>query len=198
MTLTDAAQAVQRSAYPNAYAQWEDDATALYHHLVADTVTCPPTTVDGWAIPVDGLVVSGFRTTDRPGHDGIDIAAPKGTTIRAARGGVVTGIRCNASLDGNPYPCDIDGSPAVRGCGWYLELRHPPDLTTRYCHLLTHPPVAIGQTVAVGQPIGIVGTSGHSTGPHLHFELHNGHPATESNAVDPAPVLRNAGNPADD
>ena len=44
--------------------------------------------------------------------------------------------------------------------------------------------------MAAGQPIGVVGTSGHSTGPHLHLEVHQGHPATEATAIDPIPFLR--------
>lgn len=187
MALTDAAQAVQRSAFPNAYSQWEDDATTLHQHLAAGLPACPPR--QGWTMPVDGPVVSGYRTVDRPGHDGIDIAAPKGTTIHAAAAGVVTRIRCNASLNGVAYSCDRDGSPALKGCGWYLEVRHPGPITTRYCHLLNRPPVALGQQVTAGQPIGVVGTSGHSTGPHLHWEVHHGHPATEANAVDPLAYL---------
>jgi murein DD-endopeptidase MepM/ murein hydrolase activator NlpD len=144
-------------------------------------------------MPLHGPIVSGFRTPDRPGHDGIDIAAPKGTPIRAAAAGTVTLIRCNASLDGQPYPCDSDGSPTVRGCGWYTEITHPSNTVTRYCHQLIRPPVRVGQSVAAGQPIGIVGTSGNSSGPHLHLEIHTGNPATEANAVDPVSFLRSVG-----
>jgi len=102
-------------------------------------------------------------------------------------------VRCNASLDGQPYSCDTDGSPTVRGCGWYTEVLHPGNIITRYCHQLTHPPVEIGQQVSAGQPIGVVGTSGHSSGPHLHLEIHIGNPATEANAVDPVSFLRSVG-----
>jgi murein DD-endopeptidase MepM/ murein hydrolase activator NlpD len=82
---------------------------------------------------------------------------------------------------------------AVKGCGWYTEIRHPGPITTRYCHLLHRPSVTVGQQVTAGQAIGVVGTSGHSTGPHLHWETHQGHPATESNAIDPAHFLRSVG-----
>jgi murein DD-endopeptidase MepM/ murein hydrolase activator NlpD len=193
MPLTRAAQAVQVSAFPNAYAKWEDNATTLVTTLTGEVGGCAPVGPGGWVMPVDGPIVSGFRTTERPGHDGIDIAAPKGTIIRAASSGVVTLIRCNASLNGAPYSCDIDGSPAVLGCGWYTEITHPGNLITRYCHQLHRPPVRVGKQVAAGEPIGVVGTSGHSSGPHLHFEVHTGNPASEANAVDSIAFLHSVG-----
>jgi murein DD-endopeptidase MepM/ murein hydrolase activator NlpD len=193
MPLTEAAQAVQVSAYPDAYAKWEDDAATLTTATTGAAEACASVGPGGWVMPVDGPIVSGFRTADRPGHDGIDIAALKGTPIRAASAGTVTLIRCNASLNGAPYPCDRDGSPAVFGCGWYTEITHPGNLVTRYCHQLHRPPVSVGQHVEAGQPIGVVGTSGHSSGPHLHFEVHTGSPASEANAVDPAAFLRSVG-----
>ena len=52
---------------------------------------CDPVGISatGWTRPVVGAVVSGFRTADRPGHDGVDVAAPRNTVIRAASSGVV-------------------------------------------------------------------------------------------------------------
>lgn len=194
MPLTEAAQQVQISAYPQAYAKWEDDAAALVRVVAGEGLAaCIDVGPGGWVMPVDGPVVSGFRTPERPGHDGIDIAAPKGAAVQAASAGVVTVVECNASLDGRPISCDVDGSPSVRGCGWYTEIRHQGDVTTRYCHQLVRPPVAVGQQVVAGQPIGVVGTSGHSSGPHLHFEIHRGHPASQANAVDPVRFLWSVG-----
>ncbi|MGC4750470.1 M23 family metallopeptidase [Micromonospora sp. DT201] len=192
MPITVAAQAVQRSAYPDAYAKWEGDATALVG-LVSGPPSAPGgpgeqcISVGGWMTPVQGTFVSGFRTDSRPGHDGVDIAAAKGTPIHAAASGLVIRVTCNAHLrDGSPYSCDVDGHPVtVLGCGWYVELRHRDSTVTRYCHMLRRPSVDVGQQVVVGQVIGQVGSSGHSSGPHLHLETHTGEPATESNAVDP-------------
>src|SRR5207244_2341103 len=111
---------------------------------------------------------------DRPTHNGVDIIAPRGTLIRAASAGIVVTVRCNVSQG----TCDQDGSPAVKGCGWYVEIAHGANLATRYCHMVQRPSVVVGQRVGTGQPIGYVGTSGNSSGPHLHFEVHTGVPPT--------------------
>jgi murein DD-endopeptidase MepM/ murein hydrolase activator NlpD len=155
----------------------------------------------GWTRPVAGTVGSGFRTPDRPGHDGVDIMAVRGTVIHAASGGVVVRVRCNIvghSWDAPfsfPMPCDRDGYPGLGGCGWYVEIRHAADIVSRYCHMVRQPIVHVGQTVTAGQPIGNVGTSGNSSGPHLHYEIHEGYPATEANAINPVPFMRQKGVP---
>jgi len=193
MPLTDAAQAVQRSAYPDAYAKWETDATTLVTLATGQPGSATPMmgqqciSAAGWMNPVAGTLVSGFRTADRPGHDGVDINAAKGTPIRAAAAGEVITVECNAHLEsGGPYSCDVDGHfDKVRGCGWYAELLHPDQTVTRYCHMVSRPTVQIGQHVSPGQIIGQVGSSGHSSGPHLHLETHTSRPANPENAVDP-------------
>jgi len=196
LPLTVAAQRVQRSAYPDAYAKWEADATVL-----VGLVSGPPAgsggpgeqciSVGGWMKPVQGRIVSGFRDAGRPGHDGVDIAAAKGTPIHAAASGLIIRVVCNAHLvNGGPYSCDVDGHPVnVVGCGWYVELLHRDSTVTRYCHMVRRPSVDVGQQVTVGQIIGQVGSSGHSSGPHLHLEAHADQPATESNALDPVGFL---------
>jgi murein DD-endopeptidase MepM/ murein hydrolase activator NlpD len=187
MPLTDAAQAVQMSAFPAAaYGEWEPAATQLVGHIAAARDCATPY---GWVMPVDGVVISGFRTPDRPTHVGIDLTAPSGAVVRAVAAGTVIVVACNASLNGGPYSCDVDGSPEVQGCGWYLEILHFTDHVTRYCHLLRRPDVAVGAVLYPGRPIGVVGSSGNSSGPHLHFEVHTGRPATAANAVDPTPYL---------
>ncbi|MET7396292.1 M23 family metallopeptidase [Dactylosporangium sp. NPDC005572] len=200
MPLTVAAQAVQRSAYPDAYAKWEPDAVALVEVVAgrlpgsgSPSEACA--TSGGWMRPVPGAIVSGFRTSSRPGHDGVDIAAARGTPIHAAAAGVVIRVACNAhTRDGSPHSCDIDGHPVdVLGCGWYVELRHPDATVTRYCHMLRRPHVEAGEQVTVGHVIGQVGSSGHSSGPHLHLETHTGQPATKTNAVDPIRLFAQRG-----
>ncbi|GAA1387733.1 M23 family metallopeptidase [Catellatospora chokoriensis] len=200
MPLTQAAQAVQISAYPDAYAKWEPDATALVAAVGSEMGLAIPDALEqcvstgGWVKPVDARLTSGFRTESRPGHDGVDLAAPKGTPIRAAAAGRVIRVRCNASTaDGRPYSCDLDGNLSTPGCGWYMELLHVDRTVTRYCHMLRRPYVEVGQQVVAGQVIGLVGSSGHSSGPHLHLEAHAGQPVVEANALDPVIYFRQRG-----
>ncbi|MBB4743926.1 murein DD-endopeptidase MepM/ murein hydrolase activator NlpD [Actinoplanes octamycinicus] len=193
--LTEVAQAVQRSAYPTAYAKWETAATALVAASAIGSASAGPACTTAWTKPVNGEVGSGFRTTERPGHDGVDLIAARGSPIRAAASGVVITVRCNAHRpNGTPYSCDVDGDPVtVLGCGWYAEIEHADHTVTRYCHMSHHPTVTVGQRVTTGQLIGEVGSSGHSSGPHLHLETHTEGPATEANAVEPTAFLHARG-----
>jgi murein DD-endopeptidase MepM/ murein hydrolase activator NlpD len=211
MALTDAAQAVQHSAYPTAYARWEPDAEALVAWLVGqpdvDAVggggpwaPCGPgalaavaVSAQGWVAPIDAPIRSGFRPPDRPTHNGVDLSTDRGTPVHAAATGTVIWAGCDPST-GN---CDVDGSVVTPGCGWYVEVRHQAGVVTRYCHLVARPEVADGDTVTAGRVLGFEGTSGNSSGPHLHFEVHIGvRPGGDvdaSNAVDPVPFLRDRG-----
>jgi murein DD-endopeptidase MepM/ murein hydrolase activator NlpD len=169
LPLTQAAQLVQRSAFPSSYARHEPRAIEIVAALSG--VHCGHISAAGWTLPVGTQIVSGFRTAARPTHYGIDFTDGRGTTVRAAAAGTVTQVTCQATLNGAPYSCDIDGSPQVTGCGWHLDILHTGGAVTRYCHLLTRPHVTIGDQVTAGQPIGQVGSSGNSSGPHLHFEI---------------------------
>src|SRR5439155_24447371 len=183
LPLTDAAQAVQISAYPDAYAKHEPLATRVVDQLtngatraaanaVPGSLVCAKPgeiAASGWTAPVKAAIVSGFRTPDRPDHYGVDLGAARNTPILAASAGVVVVAKCNVP-DG--YSCNVDGSPAIGGCGWYVDIRHAGGIITRYCHMGRQPEVRVGQTVAAGQLIGYVGSSGNSSGPHLHFEVH--------------------------
>ncbi len=108
----------------------------------------------------------GWRTHpihgDRRFHTGIDQAAPTGTPVVAADGGVVTFAGIGGSLS--------------TGYGRMVIVDHGDGRTTRYAHL-NDVTIQEGQPVALGQQIGTVGSTGGSTGPHLHFEVReNGNP----------------------
>jgi murein DD-endopeptidase MepM/ murein hydrolase activator NlpD len=193
MPLTQAAQAVQRSAYPNAYAKWEplassiaaDVGTGIQRALPADLQQCA--SMNGWTQPVRAPIVSGFRTGGRPGHDGVDLGAARGTPIKVASAGTVIIVKCN--ITPASHGCDRDGSPATPGCGWYIDVQHADNVITRYCHMLTRPLVIIGQQLSAGQVIGYVGSSGHSSGPHLHFEVHLHGDRSAAGAIDPVEFM---------
>jgi murein DD-endopeptidase MepM/ murein hydrolase activator NlpD len=108
--------------------------------------------------PVDGPVGSGFGFRADPFrgraalHTGLDYPADLGTPVRAAAGGVVQSADWHAEY------------------GQLVVLDHGNGLATRYAHL-SKVLVAPGDLVRRGQPIGKVGSSGRSTGPHLHFEV---------------------------
>lgn len=107
----------------------------------------------------DGFVGSGFGWRSDPfngemtRHEGIDFAAPAGTPVHAAAGGVV--------LSAEFHPV----------WGNLVEIDHGNDLLTRYAHL-ARSAVKTGDLVKRGQKIAEVGSTGRSTGPHLHFEVH--------------------------
>lgn len=211
LALTDAAQAVQRSAYPTAYARWEPDAEALVAWLTGlpdvdaagggdPWAPCGPgalaaaaVAASGWAAPIDAPISSGFRPPDRPTHNGVDLSGDRGIPVHAAAAGTVIWAGCDPGT-GN---CNVDGSINTPGCGWHVEIRHAGHVVTRYCHLVARPEVADGDTVTAGQVLGYEGTSGNSSGPHLHFEVHIGvRPGGDidaANAIDPVPFLRDRG-----
>ncbi len=95
-------------------------------------------------------------------HEGVDFAAAYGTPVRATADGIVARV---GREDG--------------GYGNVIDLRHPNGIRTRYGHLSRFAPgLHPGERVAQGETIGYVGSTGLSTGPHLHYEfLVNGRPA---------------------
>lgn len=109
-----------------------------------------------WPLAAYHAVSSGFGSRDLEGHEeahyGVDIPAPAGTPVRAARSGRV--------LESRP---DYD-----RGWGWTVVIEHPDGWITRYAHLSANL-IKKGELVVRGQRIGRVGSTGRSTGPHLHF-----------------------------
>ena len=92
------------------------------------------------------------------GHRGTDYAAPGGTSIYAVTGGVVTAAAYHYSW------------------GYYVQVYHGKDdngnsYSTLYAHMNSAPIVSVGQTVSKGQTLGYVGSTGNSTGNHLHLEM---------------------------
>ena len=153
------------------------------------SATPVPAATGTWMLPVSAGLISDFRTRQRPTHDGVDLAAPRNTSIRSASAGTVIRVVCNVSKGS----CDVDGNRTISGCGWYVEVLHAGSIVTRYCHMVRRPSVTVGQTVARGAILGYVGTSGASSGPHLHFEVHVGTPATRANAISPIAFLQARG-----
>jgi murein DD-endopeptidase MepM/ murein hydrolase activator NlpD len=107
--------------------------------------------------PLRGPITSGFGARWGGFHNGIDIAAPKYTAIRAASAGKVVTV-------GRPYLAYGDTAVVV-------IIAHGFNFSTLYGHLddLHWPIVSVGQTVSAGQIIAYVGMTGFTTGPHLHF-----------------------------
>jgi murein DD-endopeptidase MepM/ murein hydrolase activator NlpD len=121
--------------------------------------------------PVTGTITSPFGWRSNPFggapefHQGLDIAAPTGTTVTAAAGGTVIMAQWYG------------------GYGNYILIDHGGGYSTGYGHLSAIY-VSTGQSVQRGQAIGAVGSTGQSTGPHLHFEVR-----IAGKPVDPAPRL---------
>ena len=81
------------------------------------------------------------------------------------------------------------------GCGWYVDILHAGNVITRYCHMVSRPIVRVGQYVGAGEVIGLSGSSGNSSGPHLHFEVHLNGDSSNAGAVDPVPFMNQVGAP---
>lgn len=102
--------------------------------------------------PVTGNVISPYGLRDGRMHEGVDLAAETGSPVVAAAGGKVI----NAGWEG--------------GYGKMVEISHGGGLVTRYAHLSSIA-VNAGQGVSDGQLVGLAGSTGNATGPHLHFEV---------------------------
>lgn len=125
-----------------------------------------------WVSPMPGAEVTSCYG-ERWGvlHAGIDLALPSGTPVRAAGAGLIQ-----------------TAGWAFSGYGISVVVDHGSGYLTHYAHL-NDTAVSPGQRVATGQVIGYEGSTGDSTGPHLHFEVHAG----LWNQIDPAPWMRARG-----
>jgi len=123
--------------------------------------------------PADGVLTSGFRTSGRPNHHGVDIAKNGTVPIVAAADGTVTQSNYSSSY------------------GEFVMIVHKDEngqnWETVYAHMRRGSrEVQVGQRVRQGQRIGYMGNTGDSTGQHLHFEIHRGRwNNSKSNAVNP-------------
>ncbi|MBR1722127.1 MAG: peptidoglycan DD-metalloendopeptidase family protein [Treponema sp.] len=127
----------------------------------------------GMQLPLSKKIITsdfGYRTSPISGtwkfHAGIDLAAPIGTEVFACKHGSVATVGFN----------EIYGN--------YIDIKHNGNTVSRYAHL-SKTLVKKGQQVATGEVIGLVGTTGASTGPHLHFEVReNGTPKDPKSMID--------------
>ncbi|MFE7644647.1 M23 family metallopeptidase [Streptomyces phaeoluteigriseus] len=145
----------------------------------AERLDGPPTRdARKWVVPVDGYTLSagfgsgGARWAGR--HTGQDFAVPIGTPVKAVGAGRVVRVSCGGAF------------------GIEIVLQHAGGYYTQYAHLAS---VAVdqGESVTAGRRIGQSGTSGNSTGPHLHFEVRV--TPEMGSAVDPVPWLAARGAP---
>ena len=123
--------------------------------------------------PLQGAALtSGFGMRTHPvlggrrGHKGIDLSSPTGTPIYA------------------PADATVSRADWFSSYGLYVSLEHGADIQTRYGHM-SRLNVAAGQQVKKGDIIGYVGSTGRSTGPHLHYEVR-----IAGRAVNPAPYMQ--------
>ena len=126
-----------------------------------------------WPVPGFFRITSefGWRFNNRDFHTGIDIAGPgiHGATVVAANSGTVRFTNWSHTPG--------------RGYGMFVIIDHGGGISTLYAHL-SNITVSVGDVVTIGDPIGNVGSTGWSTGPHLHFEVRHG-----SRAVNPRPYI---------
>lgn len=160
--LMEESEALQEDLMQEIAAKEKDLAAAKYDEYLAKLALQgenPPSDAT-WVTPVSGYTLTspfGMRTHPILGtqrmHNGIDMACAQGTPIYATRAGTVTVASYQAG-----------------GAGNYVSINHLDGFASIYMHM-TNYIVSAGQTVSQGQLIGYVGSTGLSTGPHLHFGI---------------------------
>ncbi len=116
--------------------------------------------VERFLWPVNGTINSGFGPRGATFHDGVDIAAPEGTPIRAIEKG------------------EVIYSDQLKGYGNIVIVRHADGIVSVYAHNQTNL-VREGQGVSRGEVVATVGSTGRVTGPHLHFEIRKNNTAQD-------------------
>ncbi|MFJ3308708.1 M23 family metallopeptidase [Streptomyces sp. NPDC086549] len=156
-------------------------AAGLGAAAVVGTGVASAATGSAWVDPVKKYTLSaGF---DQAGshwvakHSGQDFAVPTGTEVVAAHGGTVVKAGGNGAGDGPAY-------------GNAIVVKHGNGTYSQYAHL-SRIDVRVGQVVATGQHIALSGSTGNSTGPHLHFEIRT--TPNYGSAVDPVSFLHAEG-----
>ncbi|GAA5055936.1 hypothetical protein GCM10023208_20290 [Erythrobacter westpacificensis] len=155
------------------FASWEDLEDGGRITATGDIIAAPRIAVSVPSrMPVDGVqLTSGYGMRDHPilrqrrQHNGVDLAAPRGTPVYATADGMVEMAKYWGSY------------------GNYVQIGHGGDLETRYAHLSSYT-VSDGQQVRKGDLIGYIGSTGRSTGPHLHYEVR-----VAGEAVNPIPYM---------
>ncbi len=160
--MLDESEAAQDELMQEIAAKEKELTQAKYEERLAQlamTGENPPSDAT-WITPVSGYTLtSAFGMRKHPVlgynrmHNGIDMACAQGTPIYATRAGTVTRASYQAG-----------------GAGYYVSINHLDGFSSIYMHM-THYVVYEGQTVSQGQLIGYVGSTGISTGPHLHFGI---------------------------
>ncbi|MCB2079346.1 MAG: M23 family metallopeptidase [Novosphingobium sp.] len=135
--------------------------------IISRTVSIPS------RMPVEGIhLTSSYGMREHPvlggrrAHKGVDLAGPVGTPIHATADGMISKASWFSSY------------------GLYVSIEHGGDIQTRYAHM-SRLNVAAGQRVRKGDIIGFIGSTGRSTGPHLHYEVR-----VQGKAVNPVPYMQ--------
>ena len=142
-------------------AESPEDSTRQYEIVKNEQESVEVTAQTVFSIPLEGVITSQFGERTDPlnestaWHTGLDIAANTGTPIVAAASG------------------EVIFSGELGGYGFAVKLRHPDGLVTLYGHC-SELYVSEGQQISAGDTIAAVGSTGRSTGPHLHFEIIDG------------------------
>ncbi|MCC5614472.1 peptidoglycan DD-metalloendopeptidase family protein [Nostoc sp. CHAB 5836] len=134
---------------------------------IDELIPPPSTSTLAYTWPAKGTLTSGYGWRWGRMHKGIDVANSTGTPVVASAEGTIEKAGWNNG-----------------GYGNLVEIRHPDGSTTRYAHnskILVQP----GQQVNQGETIALMGSTGHSTGPHTHFEIH----PSGKGAVNPIAML---------